>query len=116
MMHGRFKIDDWYARIFHEGTKKRIGALFVPILQCGESANANSQTVSLKHPDELGDMLSLIAVHHSALTMFESPTRTTGFQYHRIAAQLVDADLHRSPRSQTRIEKHQSNRFAIERF
>src|SRR5689334_499614 len=115
VMHGRFKIDDWNARIFHESTKNRISALFVPILQCGESTNANSHTVSLEHADELGDMLSLIAVHHSAFTMFESPTRSTGFQHHRIAAEFVDADLHRSARSQTRIEKDERDRFAIER-
>src|SRR5438105_8057488 len=94
MLHRGFKIDDWDLRILSESIQDRIGSLCFPILQSGKRPYANRDTIPAQHAHELRDMLSLVAIHHCAVTMLEGPTCPARFQHHGIATEFVNSDLH----------------------
>ena len=97
-------------------TQHRIGAFFLPVFQRRKGSHADRDAVSFEHADKLGDVFGLIAVHHGAFAMLERPTRSAGLEHDRVAAEFINADLHRRARAQTRIEKHQRHRLARQRL
>ena len=66
--------------------------------QSFNSANVRTpiaRNVSLKNTDKFLEVLGFVRVHHDAFAMFERPARAARLEYHRIAAKLVNANLHR---------------------
>src|SRR6267378_6649158 len=87
-----------------------ISPLLFPIFQRRKSPHANRHAITAQHAHELSDVFSLVTIHHHAFAVFQRPTRTARLQYYCVAAQLVNADLHRRARAQAGIEKDQRDR------
>src|SRR5947209_16183403 len=116
MLHRRFKVDDRHICILRKRIQDGIGALLFPILQSSKSSDADADTVSSKHANELRHVLCLIRIHHSAFTMLERPTRPARLKHYSVPAKLEDADLHRGARPQRGIEEDERDRATLQRL
>src|SRR5215213_2315666 len=116
MVHRRLEGNDWHRRIFCERIEHGILALFVPVLQRRKGSQTDCYTVSLEDANKLRDVLSLVRIHHRALAVLESPTRSARLEYDGIPAELINSDLHRRTRAQAGIEEHEGHRLSCERL
>ena len=116
MVHRRFEIDNRFRRISFKRRQNRFGALQFPIFQLRKCPHTNCRNISFQNAHKLRQMLSFIRIHHNIFPMLKRPRRSAGFENHRISAKFINANLHRSPRPQRRIEKHERNRFTVQSF
>jgi hypothetical protein len=116
MMHRRFKVNDWHCSIPGECLEHRIGTLFVPVLQRRKRSYTDGRTITLEHANKLGNVFSLIGIHHRARAMLESPARSAWLEHDGISAEFINSDLHRRTRAQAGIEEHERHRLPSERL
>src|SRR6185369_6289691 len=79
-------------------------------------SDADRYAIPFKYTHKLGDVFSLVAIHHGARAMFECPTRSARLEHNCIAAEFVNPDLHRRACAQAGIEEHERHGFPRERL
>ena len=109
-------VDDRHIRVFREGVQDLVLAVFLPVHEFRESANADHVAIARQHLRRLFHMLFGVAVHDGAVLEFQGPHAARRRQHHRVPAQLIRPHIKGCAGSQAVVQEQKRNGLALQRI